>query len=329
MKKLFIFLVIFLHVTFAESKTITDMFGRQVEIPPTVRSVVTAGGTPAVNAFLFALGSGDKITNGLPKTINGKSWEFQTIFAPKLSSLPTVSNGGPQWDINIESLHLVAHDVVFVVNEHSAESLAKRNFCVIGLNWTNPDSIKHTITLLGDILGVQDRALAYNHYYDDTLTFVSNKVGNPKQKPKALYLRHTNLSLPMVSTATWMIENAGGINVAKEIKDHMIVSIEQILEWNPDVLFVWNSNEVNAVYNDKRLENLNAVKTKKIFAVPMGAHVWTHYTPEQPLAVLWAAEKFYPERFKDIAINQEIVAFYKKFFGVELSELQLNQLLNP
>jgi len=329
MKKLFIVLVIFLHVAFAESKTVTDMFGRRVEIPQTVTSVVTAGGTPAVNAFLFALGCGDKITNGLPKTINGKSWEFQTIFAPKLSALPTVSNGGPQWDVNIESLHLVAHDVVFVVNEQSAESLAKRNFCVVGLNWTDPDSIKQTITLLGDILGLESRALAYNHYYDDTLTFVSKKVGNPKQKPKALYFRHTNLSLPMVSTATWMIENAGGINVAKGIQDHMIVSIEQILEWNPDVLFVWNSHEVNAVYNDKRLENLNAVKHKKVFAVPMGAHVWTHYTPEQPLAVLWAAEKFYPESFKDISINQEIVAFYKKFFGVELSELQLNRLLNP
>lgn len=330
MKALFFFLVVSLHVAFGlESKTIVDMYGRTVNIPSTVHSVVTAGGTPAVNSFLFALGAQDAITNGLPGAIEGKNWKMQTLFAPKLSSLPTVSNGGPEWNINVEALHTIAHDVVFVVNQNSAEFLAQKGFCVVALQWSTPYSVKETMTLLSEILGLQNRAAAYNDYYDRTLRFVAQKVAHVSSRPKALYLRYTNFSLPMVSTATWMIEHAGGINVAANVKDHATISIEQLLTWNPDFLFVWNTQEKEAIYRDKRLVGLNAIQNQKVFAMPMGSHVWTHYTPEQPLAVLWAAEKFFPLAFQDVSIPQEIVSFYTTFFGVTLDEEHVGKILNP
>ncbi len=330
MKALFFLLIVSLHVAFGlESKTIVDMYGRTVNIPSTVHSVVTAGGTPAVNSFVFALGAQDTITNGLPGAIDGKNWKMQTLFAPKLASLPTVSNGGPEWDINVEALHTIAHDVVFVVNQNSAESLAQKGFCVVALQWSTPYSVKETMTLLGEILGLQNRAAAYNDYYDRTLRFVAQKVAHVSHRPKALYLRYTNFSLPMVSTATWMIEHAGGINVAANVKDHATISIEQLLTWNPDFLFVWNTQEKEAIYRDKRLLGLNAIQNQKVFAMPMGSHVWTHYTPEQPLAVLWAAEKFFPLAFQDVSIPQEIVSFYTTFFGVTLDEEHVGKILNP
>ena len=227
MKALFFLLIVSLHVAFGlESKTIVDMYGRTVNIPSTVHSVVTAGGTPAVNSFVFALGAQDTITNGLPGAIDGKNWKMQTLFAPKLASLPTVSNGGPEWDINVEALHTIAHDVVFVVNQNSAESLAQKGFCVVALQWSTPYSVKETMTLLGEILGLQNRAAAYNDYYDRTLRFVAQKVAHVSSRPKALYLRYTNFSLPMVSTATWMIEHAGGINIHAAAADQ--VSAQQV-----------------------------------------------------------------------------------------------------
>ena len=330
MKILFIILIVSLHVAFGlESKTIVDMYGRTVSIPSTVHSVVTAGGTTAVNSFLFALGAQEFITNGLPGAIDGKNWKMQTLFAPKLASLPTVSNGGPEWDINVEALHTIAHDVVFVVNKNSAESLAQKGFCVVALQWSTPYSVKETMTLLGEILGLQNQAAAYNAYYDRMLRFVAQKVTNAPSRPTALYLRYTNFSLPMVSTATWIIEHAGGINVAANVKDHATISVEQLLAWNPDFLFVWNTHEKEAIYRDKRLAGLNAIQHQKVFVMPMGSHVWTHYTPEQPLALLWAAEKFFPLAFQDVSIQKEIVSFYATFFGVTLNDEQLRQILNP
>ena len=45
---------------------VTAMADRTVAIPTEVRRVVTLGSTPAINAFIFALGRGDTIMNALP-----------------------------------------------------------------------------------------------------------------------------------------------------------------------------------------------------------------------------------------------------------------------
>ena len=324
-----IFIFIFYTTTLLSAKTVVDMYGRSVSIPPKVEHVVSAGGTPAVNAFLLALDSKEMISNGLPGSINGKNWSNQLWFDPSLADKPVVSSGGPDWNVNEEVLSSIPHDVVFVVNPMSAERLSKKGFSTVALNWENPDSVKNTMTLLGSIIGKEKNAKNYNFYFDQMIHAVSKKVGTSKEKPKALYMRYTNLSVPMVSTATWMIENAGGINVAKGIKDHGQIDIERLLVWNPDYLFVWNSKEVEAVYADSRLSTLSAVKNKKIYVVPMGAHVWTHYTPEMPLAVVWAAGIFYPEKFKDMKITDVMSDFYLRFYGTNLSEEQKRKILNP
>lgn len=312
-----------------QTKNIIDMTGRSIAVPVKVEKVVTAGATPAVNAFLFALGKADTIQNGMPGFMAGKSWKYQGVFAPKTASQIVVSGPGPDWNVNAEALAGIPHDVAFVANKASADMLAQKGFCVVSLYWSDSESIKKTATLLGDIMGVKERAKAYTDYYDDTLKKVASRVSTQKNKPKALYIRFKNLSLPMVSTATWMFENAGAINVAKGVKDHANVSAEQIIGWNPDFLFVWGKDEVEAVYKDTRFKSLNAIKNKKVFAVPTGAHVWTHYTPEQPLAVIWAAEKFYPSKFSDINIRKVVFDFYSNFFGYKLSEEQISDILNP
>lgn len=305
------------------------MTGRTVAIPLKVGKVVTAGGTPAINAFLFALGKADSIQNGMPSAMSGKSWKYQGVFAPQTLSAKVVSSAGPDWNVNAESLRSLPHDVAFVASKSSAESLAAKGFCVVSLYWNDDKSIKNTMTLLGDIMGVQAKAAEYNAFYDKTLQAVAKKNANEKSRPKALYVRYKNLSLPMVSTATWMIENAGGINVAKGVNDHAVVSAEQVLGWNPDFLFVWSKEEVEAVYKDARFRTLSAVKNKKVFAVPTGAHVWTNYTPEQPLAVLWAAGKFYPSKFTESSLKKTATEFYANFLNYHLSDEQLNEILNP
>lgn len=329
MRFLFIWFLAIASVFAVQTKTIVDMTGRSVEIPLKVDKVVTAGGTPAVNAFLFALGCADTIQNGMNGYMSGKNWKFQAVFAPKIAMQKVVSNGGPSWDVNTEVLSTLPSDVVFVVNKISADNLAKKGFPTVALYWNSPESIKETMTLLGTIMGKEERAKEYNRYYDETLTQIATRVSHVKTKPKALYLRYTNLTLPMVSTATWVIEKAGGINVAKGVPDHARINMEQILVWNPDYLFVWNSDEIAALYQDPRFAQINAVKNKRVYAVPMGAHVWTHYTPEQPLALLWAAEIFYPERFKEYPIRKRIYDFYEHFYHYKLSEEEISQILHP
>jgi len=74
-------------------RTVVDMAGRQVSVPREIRRVVTAGGTPAVNAFIATLGRGDR-------------WKYQRLFIPAADG-PVVSGMGPGWVPDLEALRAV------------------------------------------------------------------------------------------------------------------------------------------------------------------------------------------------------------------------------
>lgn len=51
-------------------------------------------------------------------------------------------------------------------------------------------------------------------------------------------------------------------------------------------------------------------------------------TVEQPLTVLWALHKLYPERLSQDALEKEIFDFYSHFFKYDLSDEQLEEIIN-
>lgn len=61
---------------------------------------------------------------------------------------------------------------------------------------------------------------------------------------------------------------------------------------------------------------------------PIGAHVWGNRTVEQPLTVLWAAKHLYPEEFKDLNLEREVMSFYATIFGYPLSLEQAQDILS-
>lgn len=125
------------------------------------------------------------------------------------------------------------------------------------------------------------------------------------------------------------MKKAGAIPASKNIKiEHVSIDMEKLFVLNPDYLFVWSKKDLKQAYKNPKFKDLKAVKNRNVYAIPMGAHFWTHYTPEQVLSILWVAQKIYPEKFKDIDIFKETQNFYKQFMGKELSALQINEILN-
>lgn len=50
---------------------------------------------------------------------------------------------------------------------------------------------------------------------------------------------------------------------------------------------------------------------------------------DTPVTMLWVAKQMYPEQFADIDIAQEFKDYYKEFFNVELTDEDVNHILNP
>lgn len=315
----------------APARQVQDGCGRTVDIPDHIARVVTAGGTPALNAFLCALGKGGTIVNGLPPGMGGGQWKYQRVFAPQVETAPAVSAMGPAWTPDLEALQNLPADLVLVDSAPTADLLAERGFPAYCLAWRDPRSVSEAITRLGEVLEAQDQAKALLTTFTANLDRVARATVDiaPPQRVKALYLRAETLMIPMVSTARFLIEKAGGVYAAPAdlSLEHPRISPEQLLAWDPDVLLVFHPKEVDLVLSDPRFAGLSAVRRRAVVAVPFGMHGFTHFTPEQVLAVLWMGKTLYPQRFADLDLVAATRDFYARFFGRDLTEAQARDIL--
>lgn len=316
------------HATLPQ-RTIVDMAGRQVQVPHDIKRIVTAGGTPAINAFIAVLGRADLIVNGLPQPMRGR-WKLQRSLIPAADG-PVVSGMGPSWTPDLEALRALPHDLVLVDNEQTARMLERRGFTVVCLLWKGPDSVPATMQFLGELLNRQEQAKTYERYYRNNLERVHAKIQTvpETQRPRALFCRLEPLSLPMVSTAQILIERSGGryASMGALPADHASITLETLLVWNPDILFVWSPEDVKRAYTDQRFASLRAVKQRRVFAVPMGLHAWTNYTPEQALAIIWMASLLYPQNMAGLSLEHETQDFYHHFCKKSLSQQQVRDIL--
>jgi len=149
-----------------------------------------------------------------------------------------------------------------------------------------------------------------------------------EQRPRVLYCSYSSLTQPHL-IAEWWIEQAGGQSVTKDgrVGESVTFSLEHMLAWNPQVIFVTNPKEIDALLAEPRLRDLAAVRDHRIFAIPNGAHLWGNRTIEQPLTLLWAAKILHPALLPDLDIAQETKAFYSRFFSVTLDAVQINDIL--
>lgn len=311
-------------------RTVKDMAGREVRVPRNIRRVVTAGGTASLNAFVAALGKADLIVNGLPYPMRNGRWKLQRIFIPAVGG-PVVSGAGPAWVPDLEALSALRHDLVLVSNAKTARMLERRGFTVACLLFHNPDSVIEGIDVLGHLLGCRERARELKRYYRDTMERVQKiSAGIPAaRRPTALFCHLEPLTLPMVGTARLLIERSGGSYAAtgRLPRDHAAITIETLLTWDPDVLFVLGADDLRRAYSDIRFSSLRAVQQHRVFIMPMGLHPWCNFTPEQAVGILWMAKKLYPAQFADISLDDEVTAFYRRFYRRNLTNAQLRSIL--
>lgn len=312
------------------TKTITDMMGRNVTIPVPVQKVVTIGSVPVQNTFIFALGKNGTIANGLPESfIKQGRWKYQQVFAPNLIGQPGMQSAS--YEPNAEEILKAGPDLVFTMDMATVKSLDKSDIRVVYLSWVDAEDVKKLMTLMGEIYDEQEKAQEYVQFFDMTIQRIDAKVSTipADQRPKVLYFQYTSMSVPH-KIGDWWITKAGGKSVTDEPRqtESLKIEPEQIVKWNPDIIIVASPAEIGAVYNDTRLSSVPAIKNKRVYITPMGAHIWSHRGIETPLTVLWAAKTFYPDTFADLDLEAETIVFYKKFFGYPLTSDQVKEILS-
>ena len=313
---------------FAADREITDMAGRKVKLSTKIRRTVTLGSLPVINSFVYAMAEGSTIVNGLADFARAH-WKYQTVFAPTIAGKPVMQQ--PNREPNVEAIMLAAPDVVLTMHREHVDMLASRGVPVVFLSWQQPEDVKECMAVLGQVYGKPERAARYQRYFDETLARVSAALAPvPKdQRPTVLYFQPSTLTQPRL-IAEWWIPAAGGISVTDDGRttESKTFSLEQLVKWDPDILIVTESRDIERLKTDRVFSQLKAVKAGKVYVVPVGAHTWSNRTAEQPLTVLWAAETFHPGRVKDLNLAAETKRFYREFFDRVLPDAAVTEILS-
>ncbi len=309
-------------------RTVTDMAQRRVALPARIERVVTLGSLPVLNSFVFTLGEGRRIVNGLADFAK-PHWKYQTVFAPQLAGQPALQQ--PSREPNLEALLTAKQDVVLTMQRDSLDRLAALGIAVVYLAWREPEDVKACMALLGQVFGKPEVALRYERWFDGTLARVQDGLRGvtAPQRPRVLFLQPETLTQPRL-IAEWWIAAAGGVSVSDDGRktESRSFTLEQVLLWNPDILILSSPQALQRVQRDRAFAPLKAVRSGQLHLVPVGAHSWSNRTAEQPLAVLWGAKVFHPARFAAIDLAFEARQFYRDFFGHNLSQANLTEILS-
>ena len=337
MKKLCVALTLifsFLGLSAAEFKTVTDMSGGEIKIPEKVEKIAALW--HANNQIILMLGGADKIIATTDK-IKQNKW-FAHIY-PRILSVPASLNGD---DIQIEELVKLNPDVVIVSNKNYRDELMKNGFNVLHAIFRNHEDMKKSVLMTAKAIGADavDRANEFNAYFAENIkkiTDVTNNIANLK-RPKVLHIVSGANLLKIDGTKTiideW-IKIAGGENAIKKEGNMIEITMEEIINANPEVIIVGGAKSgeaVEKIYQNAAYSGIKAVQDKRVYANPSGVFSWDRYGAEGALQILWAAKTLHPEPFKDLDVKEHAKRFYKKFMNYELSDTEfeyISQGLSP
>lgn len=310
--------------------TYQDMVGRTVRIPSRPARIVSNGG--AIDEWILMLNAQDRLVS-ISNSNQRRPW-FRKVF-PGAATLPVAFDGS---NVNIEELVSLKPDVVYMLSSVASQTdVEHAGIPVFVFDRKDPRQMVAAVNLLAQTLGSEQEKIAsqFNAYFDWSRKTVRNHMQGHAQKPlKVYYAAGAN---PLVTDGKdtlvdFWIHNTGDINLASQ---HGIesrsktITMEELLEWNPDVIVTSTPLAVEAIRADSRWLKINAVRNDRIYASPVGVYQWSTNTTEAAIQTLWIATVLHPEQFRDVDMVKETQRFYHQFFRYDLTATDALDILHP
>ncbi|WP_297093214.1 helical backbone metal receptor [Thermococcus sp.] len=236
--------------------TVTDFAGRQVTIEKEPERIVSLA--PSITESLFYIGAGDKLV-GVTKWAD---------FPPAVENITRVGGYGQYANLEIiASLNpdLILADGFSMSILNDLEKIAP----VVIVDPKNISDIYTAIEMLGKITNREEGARAVVADMEAKVSYVTSMVSG-QERPKVLFITWWN-PLYVPGSGTFqddLIRLAGGENIFSDMSGWAQVSMEQVLERNPDVIIVSAHAGITAEdLCSTELVNTNAFKNGMVFTI--------------------------------------------------------------
>jgi len=315
----------------AHAASVKDAAGRDVMVPDRVVRVFPAGPPAAILLYTLA----PELLLGWPRANRAEECAFML---PDVCTRPEVGRlTGRGNTANLESVLALKPDLILDVGSTAPTfaSLAARVQEQTGIPYALLDGrfevTPATYRLLGKLTGRDAEPLAA--YSERTLTEIRSRVDRIPQdrRPRVYYARgprglETGLG-GSINVET--IEYLGARNVAGERKGGLtVVSVEQVLLWNPDVIVTIDRDFAANVRSDPLWREVAAVRAGRVHLSPKLPFGWVDFPPSvnRLIGLWWLAQIFYPDHFKE-DIRALTRDFYARFYHVTPSDADLDRVL--
>lgn len=325
MRKLIVVVLLFCVPALAQV-TVIDQARRTVDIPGPVEQVVSLYGVATL--YLYALGQQEKLVLGTYVGLKPGSPSWQALLAVD----PELEGKYTRRKPSLEEVLAMAPDLVLASaarEQEIADQLSAFAIPVLLLDFETLEGIYQGVELLGAAFGVQERAAALISYYQARLRWVAAAVSQAGEaRPRVLFVGAQPFRVASGDMfQSKMIALAGGTSLAAGLSGYWRdVNAEQILRWDPEVVFIAPYGKVypEDLLADPVWRGVTAAESGRIYKMPRIIAPWDVPTPESILGVLWMATRLHPGLPLDVM--GEARSFYRDFFGYELPPELLGEI---
>lgn len=316
-----------------ETREFTDSLGRTVEVPTEIMAIAPSGYLP--QQVLMTLAPEKMVC--LASSLTDSQTHF---FGEQYADLPEVGAiFGAKGDFNREEVAASGAQIVIDVGEvkdgmaEDLDALQEQ----LGIPCVHISSDLATYgdcyRTLGELLGVEDRANEIADYCDGAYKEISDVMaGIPEdERTDVLYLTGDD-GLSCLANGSYQA------NVIDMVADNVAVvddpsgksnqtDMEQIANWNPQVIVFAPDSAYEAAGTDATWQGLTAIEEGNYCEVPSEPFNWLNGPPSvnQVMGMQWLPRVLYPEMFDD-DMYETVAAYYKTMYQYDLSEEEFNEI---
>lgn len=311
---------------YAGTRTITDMAGRSVEIPDKVERVICSG--PGCLRYLTYLQGQDMIVGVDSIELRKNRFDARpyAIVNQQFKTMPLIGefrgHDNPELILGLEPQPQVIFKTYKDMGYDPDELQEKTGIPVICLSYASlaaqRDVIYKSLQLMGDVIGKPQRAEAVKNFMDAQIKDLQKRTSDiPEAERKSCYVggiaKKGPHGLQSTEPAYPPFRFVNAKNVASPPKgqgkplQHAQVSKEQIIAWNPEILFVdistsqlgENAGAIYELKTEPAYKSLDAVINDHVYTVL--PYNWYSRNYGSIIAdAFYVGKVLYPERFADI-----------------------------
>lgn len=310
------------------TRVFMDSCGREVTVPADIQRIAVSG--PLAQIVVFAVAP-DRMVG----VANAWDESAAAYVDAKYLELPLLGQlYGGKGELNLETLLAAAPDVVIDVGEPK-DSMAEELDALqeqTGIPFVHIDaylaSMDETYAMLGDLLTMPNEAQALADYcramYDEV-----KAIADSVEKVDLLYVTgeeglnviaqgsyHAEV-IDMLCNNLAVVDEPSGKGTGNE------VDMEQILNWNPDVVIFAPGSIYGTVADNENWQTITAIKDGRYYEVPMGPYNWMGFPPsvQRILGMQWMAKVLYPDA-ADYDMYETTRTYFQLFYHCDLTAEQ-------